>query len=810
MGSTTNLDGPPSRERDIASTFEAAVRAHQAGELGRARALYRQILSWEPRHADSLQLLGVLAQQQGDPAAGAALIRRAIEQRADVAAYHNNLGNVLLALGEESAALDAYREAVRLEPEDPDGQFNLGSLLGRRGDCAGAETALREAARLRPGDAEIHCTLGTVLRQSRRLDEAASAYREALGLNPRLADAHRGLGYTLHLLGWSGEAERAYRHAIELEPGHAASHHNLGNVLSAQGQWTQALEAFARACTLDARSVETRLGLARAQRETRDLDAALRTYQQCLRLEPTSFEARRGLAGVARFLRPDRLRPELEPDLVACFAEPRLEWQELAGIAANQLVHKYGLHHRRWDDASPTCTIAKRLAHDELALALLSKSVNVNATLEACLVALRRELVASAVAGNRPGIDHARLACALATQCFHNEYVYELHREEARLVEAIRGRIASHLAAERLEPGELEPDLTLLAMYEAPASLPFARRLADVDFARWSAPMAALMRCTVVEPLLEAAIEPTIECVGEITDATSRAVREQYEQNPYPRWLNLPAVEGTSIASMLREKFPRFTPQASLHGAVSVLVAGCGTGREPLEIARTCPDADVVAVDLSRRSLAYAMRKARELEVHNVRFVHGDILALQTLGRTFDVIVSTGVLHHLDEPMAGWRNLTGLLRAGGVMRVGLYSRRARRVVEEARRLIRRLDIEPTPAGIRHFRTRLLAGDLSADLSVLERSDDLYTMSTCRDLLFHACERQFSPIDIDLALEALGLEFLGFELPDPTIRDRYRVLLGEDAELTDLASWDRFEARFPDSFVGMYQFWCAKS
>ena len=73
------------------------------------------------------------------------------------------------------------------------------------------------------------------------------------------------------------------------------------------------------------------------------------------------------------------------------------------------------------------------------------------------------------------------------------------------------------------------------------------------------------------------------------------------------------------------------------------------------------------AVDLSLASLAYAQRKSNELSFTNIDYLQADILHLHQMGKEFDIIESAGVLHHMDEPMAGWRVLVDLLKPGGLM-----------------------------------------------------------------------------------------------------------------------------------------------
>ena len=148
--------------------------------------------------------------------------------------------------------------------------------------------------------------------------------------------------------------------------------------------------------------------------------------------------------------------------------------------------------------------------------------------------------------------------------------------------------------------------------------------------------------------------------------------------------------------------------------------------------------ARVLAVDLSLTSLGYAKRKALELGLTAIEFAQADLLELGTIGRSFDVVECSGVLHHLADPFAGWRVLLSLLRPGGFMMLGLYSEAARRGIVEARRRIAQWGYGASADDIRRCRQDLLDLDKSPDLAIAN-ADDFFGVSSCRDLLFHAQE-----------------------------------------------------------------------
>jgi SAM-dependent methyltransferase len=211
----------------------------------------------------------------------------------------------------------------------------------------------------------------------------------------------------------------------------------------------------------------------------------------------------------------------------------------------------------------------------------------------------------------------------------------------------------------------------------------------------------------------------------------------------------------------------------------------------------------VLAVDLSLASLAYARRKTIELGIRNVEYRQADILALGALAERFDLIECSGVLHHLEDPLAGWRILAGLRKPGAPMRIGLYSETGRRAVARARALIAARGLRPDAAGIRAARAEIRR---DPQLAQLARNEDFFSMSGCRDLLFHVQEHRFTLPQVESMLSRLGLEFLGFEFPDSgATLQRYIARFGKDS-LSSLANWHRLEQELPDTFSRMYQFW----
>jgi SAM-dependent methyltransferase len=243
-----------------------------------------------------------------------------------------------------------------------------------------------------------------------------------------------------------------------------------------------------------------------------------------------------------------------------------------------------------------------------------------------------------------------------------------------------------------------------------------------------------------------------------------------------------------------------------------ILIAGCGTGQHALGTASTYLNARVLAVDLSLSSLSYALRKTEELGVSNIEYAQADIMELGNIGRQFDLIECDGVLHHLGDPLAGWQILVDLLRPGGIMKIGLYSEIARRCIAPGRELIATKGYTTTAEDIRRCRQDIiaLAANGNTDTMKLVSFNDFYSLSECRDLLFHVQEHRFTLPKIETALKALELRFLGFEIRGQRALKQFKESHSNNNALTSLSLWHKFELENSDTFRSMYQFWCQKS
>jgi predicted O-linked N-acetylglucosamine transferase (SPINDLY family) len=211
----------------LTEIFGEAFRHHQAGRLPEAERLYRQVLAADPRHADSLHLLGVIACDVGRHDVGIGLIHQAIGISPRIASFHFDLATALQDTGRFDQAIGYYRNAVTLDPNYLEALSNLGCLLKDMGRPNEAIAFHRRALAVDPDAPATYNNLGIALQALGQLGEATVSYRKALALRPDYPDALTNLGNALKDQGRIDEAIASYRQALALKPDYSDAQGNL-------------------------------------------------------------------------------------------------------------------------------------------------------------------------------------------------------------------------------------------------------------------------------------------------------------------------------------------------------------------------------------------------------------------------------------------------------------------------------------------------------------------------------------------------------------------------------------------------------
>jgi 2-polyprenyl-3-methyl-5-hydroxy-6-metoxy-1,4-benzoquinol methylase len=315
-----------------------------------------------------------------------------------------------------------------------------------------------------------------------------------------------------------------------------------------------------------------------------------------------------------------------------------------------------------------------------------------------------------------------------------------------------------------------------------------------------------LLRVQIQEPEQERRLRKTIRTLTPINDGISRAVRQQYEENPYPRWVVPRILRCASATEYAQSQTPLKADAVPLQPETpDVLIAGCGSGQQPVEVAISVPLARITAVDLSLTAMAYGMRKAEELGLSTIKFAQADLLELGAWTQRYDMIMCTGVLHHLEQPEKGLDVLLSLLKPGGIMKLALYSEAGRQSIVAGRDFIAAKGYAPSGEGIRQCRRDIFALPPSDPVRAVAERSDFYALSPCRDLLFHVQEHRFTIPQIKALLAERNLRLLGFIYSKVSRFTSYLARFPDNPEADNLDNWEIYEAENPMTFKNMYQF-----
>lgn len=742
-------------------SIASALALHKSGRLPEAEAAYRALLETTADKAPFWHLLGVVRLQQGAVDEAIDCLRSSLAAGRRVVTLYSDLGSALRTARRWEEACEVYEKAVALDPSVAAVQLGLAAAYHGAGRILPAIRAVEEGVRLAPENLQARFNLATLQADAGDFPAAVAGFRALSDQRPNDARVLAGLAGALFGAGDLAGAEAAFRRSLELSPDDADRLVGLGRLLLADNRAAEAEPLLA----------------------------------QAVRLAPADPSARYNF-GVARLT-----NGTMDPGFLQ-------QWFAAPGPVP-QIVRTAVIEHLAADpvfagfvdevDTDTGAALAGLGAVPMLA-DLLRRALIDDLRLEAALTRARR-----ACWDRRDALPSIlELLCALGWQCFLNEYVYVESPAETASVEDLGAEIVDGLrSSASAEPAAL----ALFACYRPLHTLCCDQGL--MNFAISDAPpcLQDLIRQQVAEPRDERLIAASLPRLTRIEDDVSQAVRAQYEDNPYPRWQAISNLEAAPMDQVLMRLFPRLGDSGSrFRLRPRILVAGCGTGHHSVATAQRFAGARVTGVDLSLASLAYATRKTHEAGLANLEYRQADILELGSIEARFDLIESAGVLHHMADPMAGWRVLRGLLEPGGFMKIGLYSELGRASIVAARELIAEASFDSDISGIRAGRELIAAlpGDHPAR-QVVDRPD-FYSASTCRDMIFHVQEHRLTVPDLERMIGELGLEFLGFELSSRALARAYRSSYPDDPDMTNLGNWDEFEHAHPGTFAGMYLFW----
>ncbi len=644
-----------------------------------------------------------------------------------------------------------------------------------------------------------------------RLQEAKTLCEKVLASYGESKDILNLMGVIYYRGGDPNAAIAYFKRLLDDDPTNTEALWNLANLLMNMGYRPQALEMYESILTHDPEHFDTLWQLNRMYFQNKNWVGVFETGRKILRKQPWLVDVWHNIKTAIPYVPGQYFSDEFLLELEEMLRYPSNNPSFVVAVSALSMCRKYNeldLYIARINKGETIEDISikdiLRVTNFSLFHVLFRNYVVPHTSIEKFLTVIRQKLLCL----NESELTNCySILLTLASHSFVNEFVFFQSEYEKEEIEKLRAELES---SDLSSDTNVIPKLLLFASYYPLFKLNHADKILALAKKNNEEAFSRFVASTVGDLLEEKLIIKTIPNLNSIDDGVSKAVQEQYEENPYPRWIDYGNFPSDSMENVIRLLFPWFDmTNIELSNSPEILIAGCGTGKHAVGVARRFANSTVLAVDLSRASLAYAIRKSREYGFDNIQYYQADILKLAALNRTFDIVESAGVLHHMRDPMEGWRVITDLLKPGGIMKIGLYSAKARESITAMRQEIKQKGYGDSPDEIRRFRHEILQNPDARSIYNFVNSIDFYSMSECRDLLFHRQEHCTSIPEIRSSVNKLGLKFIGLEIGNASMIHEYVKYFPNDQNFQNLDNWDNLEQKMKDIFFGMYQFWCYK-
>lgn len=382
---------------------------------------------------------------------------------------------------------------------------------------------------------------------------------------------------------------------------------------------------------------------------------------------------------------------------------------------------------------------------------------------------LRKAVLLEFWPSDRLKTKHMPLLGGLAELNYAHEYVFPPSDEELKLLDTVK----------------LDDPVSVL-IYAAYKPMPrdISKNLSAVPAFK------SAYKLQVQDVVEREKLKDDITTLIPLKDQTSLDVSSMYEENPYPRWRYLPLPVS-------------YYPDIQMNA----LVAGSGTGKFANYFAKSFPNSKIIGIDITKSSIAYATQKKNEHNNDNLTFYQCDILEVDKTGNTYDFINSSGVIHHMKDPVLAWTKLRDVLKKGGILALGLYSTKARQAQKRLRDYAFEKKFSTDPEGIIAFREDILKNFQGPDIQMVSKWQDFYSVSEMRDLFFHVQEKTYTLPELTQIMADLDMELVKFFSVTEPYQSIYFEKYSKRAD--DMDAWARLEEDYPQTFMNMYNFICKR-
>ena len=613
----------------------------------------------------------------------------------------------------------------------------------------------------------LHNLQGIVNIHISKYDEAILNFREAIKLNRNFFDPHNNLGQAYFKKGKLDLAIENYKNALSINKNSYIAYTNLAKIYYLRKEFSNSFECLNKSLAIEP-----------------GFEESLNLLREFLILRLQFSQANKNL---------------YEPIINLIIKQQLVQPKYIAHSVVNLLKRDNDLVELIYKELNNT--------HDTQLIEDLSKLSNIsllNKFIRICTLPdidienyfkLIRSKILFYDFNEMEYLKVKTFIISLSIQCLLNEFLYEEDESEVSFISDIEKKICENINDGK---DDIEVEVVKLSLYRNLVSYSWVDKILKLKINKE-------FKKIIEELTYEKELSSKIKSFGNLNNGVSKLVKCQYEENPYPRWFK-PTIlkKGMSINEFVKNLDLNVSDDYEAIEYPEVLIAGCGTGQHAINTASRFSRSNVTAFDLSYNSVSYGLRKSIEHNIDNINFMQGDILNIKKLNKEFDIIECSGVLHHMEKPKDGLRELTGVLRKRGLIKIGLYSSLARRNITKFRNQYLNSGDNIDIKTLKSLR-KVIINSSDDNIKNFTKYLDFYSSSEVRDMLFNTQEHTFNINEIEELLFEMGLKFCGFTGFGNTVNKN-----NDNFDKFNLTNWGSREKENPDMFIGMYQLWCQKN
>jgi len=712
------------------------------------------------------------------------------------------LGDSFFNIKQFNNAIICYKNISRLD-KNFDNQFNLALALSATNKLQEAERILidlEENYNLNfDQKSNVNLQLGNINLKLQNYSKAINNYQSAINLNKNNLDAFNNLGYAYILINENSKAIDVFNELLNLKKNYIPALNNLANIDFLAGDFDQAEKRFLYIIEIDPGNVDALCNLSVIELKKSSYDKSFKYLLNALEINPDHQNSLLNTTILLNLISESNFNYEKISEIIIRIIQNKTFYrpEDLIGIVKKLLLSNQKLERLSSDlENLEINQLINNIVDIPIflwAIKLQCPITDIN--IEKLLKKIRLRIIEShnLIIFNNTILD---LFDALANYFFQTEYIINYSSFENNLINKLSEEIK---VSKNFSDNEIIK-IHILAMYQKLYEFSWSEKIKKI-------PNINLIKSQILDFEKENKIKSELKIVSNISNKISKNVQDQYEENPYPRWTIInPIKPPKKVQDVFNEIDLNYKIDQSINfDSPNILIAGCGTGRHAISSHYRFSNSKLTCIDISLSSLAYAQRKIIEANIKNIQLFQCDILNVDQLPiENFDIIESVGVLHHMSNPEMGLEKLCTKLKKNGFFKIGLYSEIARYKINIYREKYFNKNLFQKEDLI-NFRDNILSDENRLDLYELS---DFYSLSEFRDLICHVQEHQFNLNKIQKMLIENNLKFIGFEITNQIVLDTYINEFGSD-NLYNLNKWNEFETKYPNTFIGMYQFWCQK-